>query len=107
MVSARNGQVAIHVDAPPEAVWSVVANLGRMGEWSPECYSVTWLDGAGGPAKPGARFKGKNRWGLVRWSMTCEVRTAEHGREISWSTMKGDRELVTWRYRFEPDGAGS
>lgn len=107
MVSSRHGEVALHVDAPPEAVWTVVADLERMGEWSPECYRVSWLDGAGPPARVGARFKGRNRWGPVRWSMTCEVKTADPGRELSWSTVQGGRDVVTWRYRFEPDGAGT
>ena len=107
MASARQGTVSIHVDAPPERVWSVVADLDRMGEWSPECYQVSWLDGAGSPARPGSRFKGRNRWGPVRWSMLCEVKTADPGREVSWSTLHGDKEVVRWTYRFEPDGAGT
>ena len=53
MKSARQGEVDIHVNAPPEAVWRVVADLDRMGEWSPECYRVEWLDGAHSPATPG------------------------------------------------------
>ena len=107
MASARHGEVDICIDAPPEQVWAVVADLDRMGEWSPECYRVTWLDGATSPPQPGARFKGRNKWGPVRWSMTCEVRTAEPGREISWATVKGGRDAVRWCYRFEPDGAGT
>ena len=106
MRSARSGQVAVHIDATPEQVWSVLSDLDRMGEWSPECYKVAWLDGAQSPATPGARFKGWNRYGLLRWSMTCEVRTAEPAREISWATVKGDRELVVWKYRLEPNGGG-
>lgn len=107
MRSARDGKVTVHVDAPPDKVWSVVANVDRMGEWSPECYRVEWLDGATSPARPGARFKGWNKWGPVRWSMTCRVRAADPGREVSWSTLKGDRELVTWAYRMEPSGEGT
>ena len=107
MVSARHGEVSAHVDAPPEEVWSLVADLERMGEWSPECYRVAWLDGAGSPAQPGARFKGHNRWGPVRWSMTCEVKTADPGQEVSWSTVQRGRDVVRWTYRFEPDGAGT
>lgn len=107
MASARQGKVDIHVDAPPEKVWSVVADLDRMGEWSPECYRITWLDGASSPARPGARFKGRNRWGPVRWSMTCEVRTADTGREISWSTLQRDKDVVVWSYRFDPEGEGT
>jgi carbon monoxide dehydrogenase subunit G len=107
MTSARQGQVEIHTDVTPDAIWSLVANLDRMGEWSPECYRVIWLDGASAPARVGARFKGKNRWGPVRWSMTCEVKTAEPGREISWSTVQRGRDVVTWRYQFEPEGEGT
>jgi uncharacterized protein YndB with AHSA1/START domain len=107
MVSAREGQVEIHIDTSPETAWSLVANLNRMGEWSPECYRITWLNGASAPAKVGDRFKGKNRWGPVRWSMTCEVKTADPGSEISWSTVQGGRDVVTWRYRFGAEGTGT
>lgn len=104
MASARQGQVTTRVGAPAEEVWALIANLERMGEWSPECYRVNWLDGASSPAKPGARFKGHNRWGPVRWSMVCEVKSAEPGREISWATVQRGRELVSWRYQLVPDG---
>ena len=77
-----------------------------MGEWSPECYEVSWLEGAVSPAQVGARFKGRNRWGPVRWSMTCEVKTADPDREISWSTVQRRRELVRWCYQFEPEPNG-
>ena len=52
MASARRGEVRVHVDAPPDVVWALVADLDRMGEWSPECYRVEWLDGAASTAKP-------------------------------------------------------
>ncbi|HET7739030.1 MAG TPA: SRPBCC family protein [Mycobacterium sp.] len=106
MRSARTGQASTHIDATPEQVWAIVSDLERMGEWSPECYRVEWLDGATSPAKPGARFKGWNRYGLMRWSMTCEVKTADPGREISWATVKGARELVVWTYRLRPASQG-
>ncbi len=107
MVSARRGEVRAHIDAPPEKVWALLANLEQMGQWSPECYRVRWLDGASSPATPGARFKGWNRFGWMRWSMTCQVQTAEPGRELAFSTIQRERELVRWRYRFEPANAGT
>lgn len=107
MASARQGQVRVHIDAPAAAVWALVADLERMGEWSPECYRVQWLEGAASPATPGARFKGSNRYGWMRWSVTCEVRTAEPGRELEWSTVQRGRELVRWRYLFEPADGGT
>ena len=77
MTSSRTGEVTVHIDAPPEQVWSLLADIERMGEWSPECYRVNWLGGATSPAQPGARFKGWNKSGLLRWSMPCEVKAAE------------------------------
>jgi uncharacterized protein YndB with AHSA1/START domain len=107
MPSARQGEVRIHIDATPESVWDLLADVERMGEWSPECYRVEWLDGATSPAKPGARFKGRNRSGRLNWSMKCEIKTAERGRELSWSTVKGDKEVVRWTYRMKPVDGGT
>jgi uncharacterized protein YndB with AHSA1/START domain len=107
MASARKGEVRIHIDAPPEAVWTLVADVERMGEWSPECYRVEWLDGASSPAITGARFQGWNRYDEMRWSVICEVKTAEPGRELAWSTLEDNRELVRWRYCFEPADCGT
>jgi uncharacterized protein YndB with AHSA1/START domain len=105
--TAREGQVTVHIDAPPERVWELVADLERMGEWSPECYRVQWLDGASAPAKTGARFKGSNRFRWLRWSMNCTVTEVEPGRVLSWTTMRGHKALVRWTYRFEPAGGGT
>ena len=107
MVSSRQGAVSLHIDALPDQVYAVLADLERMGEWSPECYRVRWLDGASSPANKGARFKGSNKSGLLRWSMTCQVMIAEPGSELAWSTMRGDREIVRWRYQLAPAGGGT
>src|ERR1700722_13108800 len=107
MPSARDGEVSTHIDASPKNVWSLVANLERMGEWNRECYRVTWLHGATSPAEPGMHFKGHNKWGPVRWTMGCEVKTATPGREISWSTVQRGRDVVTWTYQFEPEVSGT
>lgn len=53
------------VEAPPETVWALVADVTRMGEWSPETVRCTWVDGATGP-ELGAAFKGDNKRGLAR-----------------------------------------
>ena len=104
--SARSGQVSLHVDAPPEKVWELLADVERMGDWSPECYRVEWLDGARSPATVGARFKGWNKFGWLKWSMTCKVVEAEPGRRVAWTTLFGPRQGVRWTYRLEPAVAG-
>lgn len=96
----------IHIAAPAEQVWGLLADVERMSEWSPECYRVAWLDGARSPATPGARFRGWNRYGLLRWSVLCTVSSAVPSREISWTTLAGDMEMTTWSYRLTPAGSG-
>lgn len=104
--SARRGQVSLQLDASPQKVWDVLADVVRMGDWSPECYRVEWLDGASSPATAGSRFKGWNRSGKMKWSMVCQVTEAEPAKRLSWTTMFGRREGTRWTYQLEatPDG---
>ncbi len=106
MSSARAGTVQVHVDASPERVWSLLSDLERMGEWSPECYRVRWLDGATSPAVPGARFRGWNRYGRLRWSVACRVKTAVPNEELSFATVVHEKEMTTWTYRIVPSDRG-
>jgi hypothetical protein len=86
-------------------VYALVADLARMGEWSPEATSVKWLGGASG-ARSGARFRGTNRNGWHRWRTTCTVVRAEPGAELSWEARTFGLPVALWRYVFAPDGAG-
>lgn len=99
-------EVRIHIEAPPERVWSLIADVTRMGEWSPICRRCEWIDGATGPAV-GARFVGHNRQGPARWSRECVVTACEPGREFAFSTVQGGRPQTNWRYRLEPSGTGT
>lgn len=94
------------IAAPPQAVYEAVADVTRMGEWSPENAGATWLDGAT-EAKPGARFTGHNKHGRYHWSTSCTVMTADPGREISWEVSSTFNLPVSlWKYRFAADGSG-
>jgi iron-sulfur cluster repair protein YtfE (RIC family) len=81
----RQGHVDVVVDAAPEAVWDVVRDVTRVGEWSHECVGADWLGGAT-TAAPGARFRGHNRSGLLRWGRVCEILDVHPG-EIAWRTV--------------------
>ena len=99
----------IVVGATPERIYDLVAELPRMGEWSPECQSVEWVEGTTGPAV-GAAFVGHNRGGprgLFTWSRRGRVLAAEPGREFAFVTEEGGRESTEWRYRFEPVDGGT
>lgn len=97
--------VTITIAAPPDTVYALVADLSRMGEWSPETTGITWLGGATEPGR-GARFRGANRNGLRRWSTICTILTSEPGRELAWESRLFGRPVALWRYTFEPDGSG-
>src|SRR6202790_5090007 len=79
------------INASPDHIYDMVANLERMGEWSPECQHVMWEGGATGPAE-GAKFVGHNRGGpkkLIRWSRHGRVLVADPGREFTFVTEEG------------------
>ena len=67
-----SGSNTVEVAASPAQVWSVLADVRRVPEWSHECHHVAWLGGATEGAV-GARFKGSNRVGRVRWARPCTV----------------------------------
>jgi hypothetical protein len=97
------------IDAPAECIYDLVADMPRMGEWSPECQRVDWTDDSDGPV-PNATFVGHNRggpMGLMKWSRRGRVLTADRGREFAFVTEEGGRESTLWRYRFEPAGDGT
>jgi hypothetical protein len=103
----KRGRTAVVVAAAPHAVWDVVADLTRVGEWSHECVGAEWLDGAS-VAVPGARFRGRNRSGLFRWGRICEIVTAEPG-ELTWRTVPTVLypDSTEWTIRLEPAGGGT
>jgi hypothetical protein len=105
----RQDSRALVIDAAPECIYALVADMARMGEWSPECQRVEWLDGAAGPSE-GARFMGHNQGGprgLMKWSRRGRILTAEVGREFAFVTEEGGKEGTEWRYRFEPVAGGT
>jgi Polyketide cyclase / dehydrase and lipid transport len=95
--------------AAPQRMYDLVADMPRMGEWSPECQRVEWEGGADGPAV-GATFVGHNQGGprgLMKWSRRGRVLVADPGREFTFVTEEGGRESTVWRYRFEPTEGGT
>ncbi|MGK5628793.1 SRPBCC family protein [Streptomyces sp. URMC 123] len=106
----------ISVSATPEEVYSVVSDLPRQGEWSPECQGGTWISGE--PATVGAVFRGENlrsesvvAWApLIRgvWHTEARVVAAEPGRTFRWmmlSHAQEDQESV-WGFDMEPAPEG-
>jgi hypothetical protein len=92
---------SLSVAAPADLVYDLVADLPRMGEWSPECERVTWRGGATRAAR-GARFIGHNKAGWVRWMTQGEVVIAEPGRHLAFEITVGLLKIARWEYTITP-----
>lgn len=106
MEKGTKGQVSRHMACSPETLYELVCDVTRMGEWSPECRHCEWIDGATGPVV-GARFKGTSKRGIVRWSTTPRVVTADEGHEFAFVTDHRGRDETKWTYRFDPEAGGT
>jgi hypothetical protein len=100
-------EVSAVVDAGPETVYALVADVTRTPDFSPEVVSCRWLDGATGPAV-GARFEAVNSAsGSRAWKNRPVVTVADPGREFAFSRTEPLAGTIVWRYRFEPAGDGT
>lgn len=108
MPTAQDGHATIDIAAPPDVVYDLIADVSRMGEWSPECYRCEWLDGATA-AVHGARFRGYNRRGGLRWERTAVIEVADRGREFGFTTVNDGtgRQETRWRYSMQPSDSGT
>lgn len=97
------GSKSIVIGASPEAVYDVVSDVTRTGEWSPECVKVIWLT-------PGERFEGHNRDGSREWTMEGVVDEADRPRAFSFHTERpgkaGDAR-TRWGYRLAAVDGGT
>jgi len=101
------GSASVDINRAPAVVFEAIADVTRMGEWSPECISGRWAGGATGPAV-GAKFEGDNRIALLgitlkKWTTTSEVTACVPG-EVFEFVSEG---YTTWTYRLEPSPGGT
>ena len=104
----RKCQASLTMAASPDAVWAVISDVSRVGEWSGECRGCVWVEGADAPA-PGARFRGRNRRGGVRWMRLNEVVLADRPHTLVWRTVARAPYLdsTEWRVSLAADVAGT
>jgi uncharacterized protein YndB with AHSA1/START domain len=99
---------SVDVAADPSTVWSMITDLPRMGEFSPENVGGHWLDGVTTPVV-GSRFRGTNRneaRGKLWWTRVRVVE-CEPERRFTFDvrTPFGVR-VSRWSYRLTPTGDG-
>jgi hypothetical protein len=93
---------SIVVACSPEALYDMVSDVSRMGEWSPVCRACWWDDGDG--PRPGAWFTGRNETPDRTWDTRSQVVTADRGREFVFAV---GGSWVRWGYAFTPAAEGT
>ena len=111
-IGTPTGQVTLDIAAPPQAVWDLVTDVTRIGEFSPETFEARWTRGSTGPLV-GATFKGhvkRNGIGPTYWSgcrvTRCEPPTGTAEGVFEFCVGTDDVAVNNWGYRIAPDGSG-
>ena len=101
-LDAYHHRASITIDRPPAAVYDLLADVSRMGSWSPMC--------TGGRYDDGSRewFTGTNAIGETTWETRCRVVAADPGREFTFVNhgRDGRHAMVRWSYVMEPTPDG-
>ncbi len=105
MTMAARIEIARDITASPDAVYTAISDVTRMGEWSEECYACDWQAGFDAP-QVGARFDGHNRNGEQEWITQCTITTANPGRAFAFECSMFDFHFSTWGYNIEATATG-
>ncbi|WP_432497453.1 SRPBCC family protein [Kineococcus auxinigenes] len=90
------------VRSSPEALYDLVSDVTRTGEWSPVCTGCRWDEGT--PGQVGSWFTGRNEVPGRVWETRSRVVAADRGREFAF-VVGGDR--VRWGFTFTPVDGGT
>lgn len=90
----------IDIDAPVSRVWSLVSDVSRMPQWSPQCRIMKAL----GPIRPGTRTLNLNRRGLLFWPTTAVITEVVPERKFAFRIPIN---TSVWSYELEPTATGT
>jgi hypothetical protein len=102
-VPEQDVSACVRIACPADSLYTLISDVTRVGEWSPENIGGRWVRGASGPA-PGARFRGSNRRGWRRWTTNCTVVAAEPGCRFAFDVRVVVIPASRWTYDLMPDG---
>ena len=99
-MAAQLLRAEIEIDAPVTKVWSLVSDLSRMPQWSPQCRVMKVL----GPLRPGARTINLNRRKFLVWPTTCTLTEVVPEKKVAFRV---DANKTVWSYELEPTDTGT
>jgi hypothetical protein len=92
------------VAADAATLYNLVADVTKMGNYSPETVKTAWISPATGP-EVGARFSGANKLRFLTWTTKPTVTEADPGRRFAFKVPGAAG--PTWTYSFEPVEGGT
>jgi ligand-binding SRPBCC domain-containing protein len=96
-----------YIEAPPEVVYDLIADVTRTPERADDIDRCEWLDGAT-EAAVGARFKSVNTQARgPKWSNKPVITVADRGEELSFTRTEPFAGTILWRHRFVAEGTGT
>ena len=99
-MAAQLLRAEIDIDAPVSKVWSLVSDLSRMPQWSPQCRVMKSL----GPLRPGTRTLNLNRRNNLFWPTTSTITEVIPERKLAFRVNANN---TVWSYELEPTDTGT
>lgn len=96
-------EVSVRVDASPATVWSLVADVTRYPEWSPQVTSTRLRAGHEAVAL-GAEFTNRNAHGELVWTTHAEVTAYEPERRLAFRVVEN---YAVWSFELVPADEGT
>jgi uncharacterized protein YndB with AHSA1/START domain len=90
------------IAAPPDKVWSLITDVSRMPDWSPELVRMLPLKRGG--MRRGQWYLGINRRKAVVWPTRNVVAVLEPGRSVAWDTTSSG---ARWIWEIKASGEGT
>ena len=94
---------SVHIGAPAESVWRLLADPASWRFWWPHCSSAEAADRR--PLRDGSRLEISLQPGLVPYTVRAEVEVAQPGRALIWrATTFGTRGRHAFYLEPRPNG---
>jgi uncharacterized protein YndB with AHSA1/START domain len=91
----------VTIDAPPAQVWSLLSDLTRMREWSPQVVRTAVVPQ---PVRLGSRMFNLNKQGAKRWPTTGKVVRFSPNRDIAFRITEN---RTIWSFQLEEADGGT
>jgi uncharacterized protein YndB with AHSA1/START domain len=90
----------IDINAPVGKVWTLVSDLSRMPQWSPQCRLMKSL----GPLRQGTKTVNLNRRNRMFWPTTSTVTEVIPEKKLAFRVHQNG---AIWCYELEPTDTGT